>query len=198
MRKELITERTNDFKIGCIHGKLIPEDGSIEATLRNELFLIGMLKVEITRKESIDIRLVAYEMPLQTGQSCGRRIDLLGYDQNKKPWIIELKKKSSTENIKQIIMQINNYEGMFQKIRGYVEDEVRTKFHWNEFKFSEGTGKIILAGREFFQGHNLESYKSFGIYCCSFSRIQDEIKDGKVVLLEKNKQGFKKLKINKK
>ena len=37
--------RTEDFKIGCFHGKLVPEDGSIEATLRNELFLIGMLKM---------------------------------------------------------------------------------------------------------------------------------------------------------
>ena len=184
---ENTSSRTEDFKIGCFHGKLVPEDESIEATLRNELFLIGMLKMEIARAESKDIRLVAYEMPLETGKSRGRCIDLLGYDQNKKPWIIELKKKSSPDSIEQIIKQINDYENMFQKIREYVEDEIRKKFHWNEFKFSEGTGKILLAGREFFQGKSLDSYKPLGIYCCSFSRIQDEIKEGKVVLLENNK-----------
>lgn len=193
--------RTEDFKIGCFHGKLVPEDRSIEATLRNELFLIGMLKMEITRAESKDIRLVAYEMPLETEQSRGRCIDLLGYDQNKKPWIIELKKKSSPDSIDKIIKQINDYENMFQEIREYVEDEIRKRNHWNEFKFSEGTGKIILAGREFFKdkSKSLDSYKSLGIYCCSFSRIQDEIKEGKAILLENNKgKGFVSLTIHNK
>ena len=105
--------RTEDFKIGYVHGKVFAQKGDSEAQLRNELFLIGMLKVEITRKESIDIRLVAYEMPLQTGQSRGQCIDLLGYDQNKKPWIIEVKKKSSGEKIDRIIKQINVYEKIF-------------------------------------------------------------------------------------
>ena len=191
--------RKTNFKIGCVHGNVFAKTRDSEAQLRNELFLIGMLKVEITRKETIDIRLVAYEMPLQMGQSRGRCIDLLGYDQNKKPWIIELKKKSSNENIDQIKKQIDDYEDIFQKIRGHVEDEIRKKFHWNEFNFSEGTGKIILAGREFFhQEKSLESYKSLGIYCCSFSRIQSEIKERKVVLLEKNKQGIVNLRIHNK
>ena len=191
--------RTEDFKIGCFHGKLVPEDSSIEATLRNELFLIGMLKMEITRAESKDIRLVAYEMPLETGQSRGRCIDLLGYDRNKKPWIIELKKKRSSDSIDQIIKQINDYEDMFQEIRDYVEDEIRKRNHWNEFKFSEGTGKIILAGREFFKNIRLGSCKSLGIYCCSFSRIQDEMKEEKVALLENNKgKGFVSLTIHNK
>lgn len=185
--------RSEDFKIGCFHGKLFAEDRGSEAQLRNELFLIGMLKVEITRRTSIDIRIVAYEMPLQTGQSRGNCIDLFGYDKDKRPWIIELKKKSSFDNIEKIKKEINGYARSFQKIRGYVEKEIREKFHWNDFKFSEGTGKIILAGREFFQKRNLkreklESYKS-GIYYCSFGRIQDEIKKGKVVLLENNKRG---------
>ena len=191
--------RTEDFKIGCFHGKLVPEDSSIEATLRNELFLIGMLKMEITRAESKDIRLVAYEMPLETGQSRGRCIDLLGYDQDKKPWIIELKKKRSSDSIDQIIKQINDYEDMFQEIRDCVENEIRQKYHWHEFNFSEGTGKIILAGREFFGDMSLDSCKSLGIYCCSFSRIQDEMKEGKVVLLENNKgRGFVSLTIHNK
>ena len=35
------------LKIGCFHGKLNPEDGSIEAKLRNDLYLIGMLKIAV-------------------------------------------------------------------------------------------------------------------------------------------------------
>ena len=77
---EKLSSRTRDFKIGCFHGKLNPEDGSIEASLRNELFLIGMLRMEITRAESRSIRLLAYELPLQTGRPRGQCIDLLGYD----------------------------------------------------------------------------------------------------------------------
>ena len=190
--------RKKDFKIGCVHGKLDPDDRSTEAILRTQLFLIGMLRVEITRNQSIDIRIVAYEMPLETGQSRGQCIDLLGYDQNKRPWIVELKKTTSKESIGQIIEQINRYESLFQEIRGYVQDEIRNKFHWNDFTFSGETGRIILAGRDFFQGENLESYESLDIYCCSFSRIQDEIRDGKVSLLEKNRHGITNLRIHNK
>ena len=191
--------RTKDFKIGCFHGNVFAKARDSEAQLRNELFLIGMLKVKITRKEAIDIRLVAYEMPLETGQKRGRCIDLLGYDQKKKPWIIELKEKRSSESIDQILKQINDYEDMFQAIRKHVKDEIRQKYHWKKFKFSEGTGKIILAGREFFKGIRLDGCKSLGIYCCSFSRIQDEVKEEKVVLLENNKgRGFVSLRIHNK
>jgi len=192
---ENTSSRKEDFKIGCFHGKLFPEDGSIEAKLRNELFLIGMLKMEITRAESKYIRLVAYEMPLQTGKTRGQCIDLLGYDQNKVPWIIELKKSESSEDLNQAIKQIYRYEDLFQRVRNNVEQEIQEKFHWSEFGFSEDTRKIILAHRKYFQDVSPESYKSLGIYCCSFSDIRAN-KEQDISLLDKfGSKGFVRLKI---
>lgn len=192
---ENTSSRRKDFKIGCFHGKLIPESGSIEAALRNELFLIGMLKIEITRTESKNIRLVAYEMPLQIGKARGQCIDLLGYDQNKVPWIIELKKSESSEDLSQAIQQICRYEVLFQKVRNNIEHEIQRKYHWNEFRFSDDTQKMILAHRRFFQNVSLESYKSLGIYCCSFSDIRAD-KEREISLLEKfGSKGFVRLKI---
>jgi len=165
------SRRPKDFKIGCFHGKLNPEDVSIEAILRNELFLIGMLKMAITRSESINIRLVAYEMPLQTGQARGRCIDLLGYDQNKSPWIIELKKADSNEKLDQVIEQILDYEDLFREVRNNIEREIQDKYHWGEFRFSGTIKKMILAHRKYFEGISIKNYTALGVYCCSFSNI---------------------------
>ena len=115
---EKVSSRTKDFRIGCFHGKPDPEDGSIEARLRNELFLIGMLRMQITRAESRSIRLVAYELPLQTGRPRGQCIDLLGYDENKVPWIIELKKSTSRERLGEVVKQIRRYDGLLSGVRG--------------------------------------------------------------------------------
>jgi len=189
------SSRSKDFKIGCFHGKLIPEDGSIEATLRNELFLIGMLKIAVTRSDSRDIRLVAYEVPLQTGQSRGRCIDLLGYDQDKTPWIIELKKADSNEKLNQVIEQVFSYDSLFRKVRKNIEHEVQEKYHWSEFKFSKDTQKVILAHRKYFQGTSLKNHNGLGVYCCSFSDIRANSEQG-ISLLEKfGSKGFVRLKI---
>lgn len=190
-----VSSRSKKFKIGCFHGKLIPEDGSIEARLRNELFLIGMLKMEITRSESKNIRLIGYELPLQTGKARGRCIDLLGYDQNKVPWIIELKKSDSNEKLNQAIEQILDYENLFREVRNSIEHEIQEKFHWSEFRFSGNTQKMILAHRRFFQDASPENYTALGIYCCSFSDIQANSEEG-ISLLEKfGSKGFVRLKI---
>jgi hypothetical protein len=183
--------RLKDFKIGCFHGKINPEDGSIEAKLRNELYLIGMLKIAVTRSESIDIRLVAYELPLQTGKLRGRCIDLLGYDQNKVPWIIELKKADSNEKLNQVIEQVLEYADLFRGVRNSIEHEIQKKYHWNEYRFSENTQKMILAHRSFFQNTWPKNHETLGIYCCSFSHTLAENS-----LLEKfGSKGFVRLKI---
>ena len=187
--------RLEDFKIGCFHGKLSPEDGSIEAQIRNELYLIGMLKVALTRSESINIRLLAYELPLQTGKQRGRCIDLFGYDQNKVPWIIELKKADSNEKLNQVIEQILEYENLFRGVRNSIEHEIQRKYHWNEFRFSENTQKMILAHRKFFQHASPKNYETLGVYCCSFSDIRAKSEQG-ISLLEKfGSKGFVRLKI---
>ena len=182
-----MTIRIKNFKIGCVHGKSSAQEKDSEAQLRNELYMIGMLKIEKSKKETINIRLVAYEMPLQTGQSRVCCIDLFGYDENKKPWIIELKTETSGEIIEKNIEQIDGYGEMFEQTRDNVEREIQEKYHWKEFKFSQGIGKVILAGRIFFQNKELINYRELGIYCCSFSRIKDVVRDDKVSLLEINK-----------
>lgn len=189
------SSRSKDFKIGCFHGKLVPEDGSIEAILRNELFLIGMLKMEITRSQSKNIRLVAYEIPLQTGQARGRCIDLLGYDQDKVPWIIELKKADSNEKLNQAIEQILDYESLFREVRNSLEHEIQEKYHWSEFRFTGNTQKMILAHRKYFKGISPKNYTALGVYCCSFSYIGANNEQG-ISLLEKfGSKGFVRLKI---
>jgi len=189
------SRRPKDFKIGCFHGKCNPEDGSIEAKLRNELFLIGMLKMAITRSESINIRLVGYEMPLQTGQARGRSIDLLGYDQNKVPWIIELKKADSSEKLNQVLKQIRDYEDLFREVKNSIEHEIQEKYHWSEFRFSGSTQKMILAHRGFYKSASLKNYKDLGVYCCSFSAIRAN-SEHEISLLENfGSKGFVSVKI---
>jgi len=189
------SRRLKNFKVGCFHGKLNPEDGSIEAQMRNDLYLIGMLKMAVTRSESINIRLLAYELPLQTGKQRGRCIDLLGYDQNKVPWIIELKKADSNERLNQVIKQILEYEKLFRGVRNSIEHEIQRKYHWNEFKFSENTQKMILAHRTFFQDASLTNYKTLGVYCCSFSNIRTKSEQGISLLERFGSKGFVGLKI---
>ena len=109
--------RRSDFKLGCIHGKLVPNVRSEEAWVRNQLYLIGSLVVE-----QANIKLVAYEMPLSDSQARDSCIDLFGYDQNRKPWIIELKKGNSTEHGENIMGQLTGYDQRFQTIRPYVEN----------------------------------------------------------------------------
>ena len=189
------SSRKKDFKIGCFHGKFTPEDSSVEAILRNELFLVGMLKILVTRTESKNIRLVAYELPLQSGKSRGECIDLFGYDQNLMPWIIELKKSGSNESLNKIVNQINRYEDLFSPVREHVEREIQEKFHWKDFRFASETGKMILAHRAFYKNDPPGRYKSIGIYCCSFSDIRAN-GEKEISLLEKfGSKGFIRLKI---
>ncbi len=185
-------KRTEDFRIGYIHGKIFAQNQESEAQLRNEIFLIGMLRLE----EQKNIKLVAYEMPLEAGQSRGMCIDLFGYDQYKKPWIIELKKTESNETIEKIKNQLNCYEKKFidVEVKDGIEEEIQKRYHWEDFKFSEGVGKIILAGRDLINTLSMEeNFKDSGIYVCSFSRIQNE-----KTLLEKNKGGVVQLRIHNK
>lgn len=191
-----MTYRAEDFKIGQFHGKLVPDRRCTEARIRNELCLIGMLRLEYSRTSSIDIRLISYEMPLQCNQPRGRCIDLFGYDASRKPWIIELKANDSMEKIEDVIEQINGYASDFENLRTAIQNEVQKRFLWNEFKFSDGIGKMILAGREFHEKAGLRGegsiprYDILGIHICSFSRVRNSTtgKDGS--LLNHNKDGI--------
>jgi len=192
--------RTKNFKIGCFHGKLNPESQRCEATLRNHIFLIGSLKINETQTRSTRIRLIAYEFPLEHDNPRGRCIDLLGYDEEMHPWIVELKKTASNDPIKKVIDQVNGYGEMFLKVMPHVEEEVRRVFLWNDFHFVGEPKKMILSGRDFYMHGNhhgdIPSHHVSGIYCCSFANIDSELNDdGAVTLLDRNRSGVVSLKI---
>jgi hypothetical protein len=192
--------RKKNFKIGCFHGKLNPKDASSEAKLRNDLYLIGMLYLNITRTNVRKIRLIGYEVPLVEGQKRGQCIDLLGYDQEYDPYIIELKKKDSKEDLAKIIKQISKYEEYFQNSKHYIEEEIQNKFHWPDFRFSDEPRKIILTDRSYFKGRAIAEYRSYissALYICSIAKVKSiNDTDENLVLLEKlGSKGYVNLKI---
>ena len=192
-----MTAREKDFKIGSFHGKILPEDWSSEAKLRNDLYLVGMLCINVTRTENVKIRLIGYEIPL--GRR-GDRLDLLGYDEEHNPYLIELKKDNTNENLNQVMKQVHRYENQFSEIKSNIRDEFREKFHWPEFEFTDQVKKMILAHREFYKGKSAKDYKSTDIYICSFARLNDIYDaDGNVIILDKRgSKGFVSLKIENK
>jgi len=189
-----VTVRKKDFKIGSFHGKLLPEDRSSEAKIRNDLYLVGMLRINLTRKESINIRLIGYEIPL--GRR-GDRLDLIGYDEDHHPFLIELKKDSTNEDLNQIMQQVHRYERQFKDIKIAIRDEFRMRFHWPEFEFTDKAKKMILAHREFYKDKSTKDYRSSDVYICSFSGLKDIYDaDGNVIVLDKRgSKGFVSLKI---
>lgn len=162
--------RTKDFKIGCFHGRLNPDEQSREAVLRNQLYLIGSLKIEKSNTDSIAIRFMGYELPLQTGQKRGECIDLFGYDKDKNPYIIELKVDDSNEKIQAVIDgQLEPYKEMFRDCKDGIEKEIQDKYFWPDFKLTENIQTVILSFREFYKGKTIP--KNGDAYICSFSRI---------------------------
>ena len=197
--------RTENFKLGCFHGKLNPDNLTSEAKLRNDLFLIGSLRLNITENDVKYIRLIGYEVPLKSGASRVNCLDLLGYDQNHIPYIIELKKDSSTDSINKIIKQVNGYEHMFNDVSYFIEKEFKSKFHWDEFSFNSAPIKIILAHRTYFENKVIDKKNiDDRTYICSFSglrKISKVDKKGKenITLLDQcGSNGYVNLKIHNK
>ena len=66
--------------------------------------LVGSLTLDYGGMGKINIRLVGYEVPLTTGQSRGYCMDLLGYDKEFNPYIIELKTSITSDTIDKVII----------------------------------------------------------------------------------------------
>jgi len=199
MKKEKIMLRQSEFKLARVHGKICTEKPSGEAELRNQIFLIGNLKIEYANNEFIPIRLMGYEIPLEESDlqnPQGPRvecIDLLGYDNECNPVIIELKAENTKEQLDEVIKQIKRYEEKFNLIKENIQNEFRKETFWSDFKFGSKTYKIILSGRNFFNDQKLpDKYETSGIMCCYFGGIQNYFDlDGKVSLLNQTvNKGF--------
>jgi len=189
-----MSAREKDFKIGSFQGKLLPEDGTSEAKLRNDLYLVGMLCINFTRTENVNVRLIGYEIPL--GYK-GDRLDLLGYDEDHNPYLVELKKDSTNEDLSQIMKQISRYELQFREIQEAIRDEFRLKFHWPEFEITEQVKKMILAHRDYYKDKSPNDYNVVDVYICSFARLNEIYDaDGNVIILDKRgSKGYVNLKI---
>ena len=162
--------RKENFKICTFHGTMDPEKGSKEAKLRNALYLIGNLNLLISRTESVNIRIIGYEIPIENR---GKRIDLIGYDKDRNPWIIELKAHDSKERIDEIIQQINGYEIIFKTQIDAIEKEFTDKCFLN-ISLTRKIKKMILAPREFYENQEKKTYpKMDEIVVCSIARIKE-------------------------
>lgn len=162
--------RKDNFKICTFHGTMDPGKGSKEAKLRNALYLIGNLKLQISRTEVVSIRIIGYEIPIEKR---GKRIDLIGYDKDKNPWIIELKAHDSKEKIKEIIQQINGYEIIFKNQIDAIEKEFADKCFVN-IALTRNIKKMILAPRDFYHNQDKKSYpKKDEITLCSIGYIKE-------------------------
>ena len=162
-----MAQRLNQFRLLTMHGVVRPRAGS-EARIRNDLYLVGAVKLMYSRVLHEDIRLIGYEVPLQSGQKRGNCIDLFGYDANHNPYIIELKVGASGDDLPKVIKQINDYEEMLIKHLGCIETEINEKLFLNDFKLTRNVKKIILASREYYDKNPWKAYKESDILFCYF------------------------------
>jgi len=132
------------------------------------LYLVGAVKLMYSRVLHEDIRLIGYEVPLQSGQKRGNCIDLFGYDANHNPYIIELKVGASGDDLPKVIRQITDYEKMLIPHLSSIETEIREKLFLAEFKLTRKVKKIILASREYYDKNPWKGFKDSDILFCYF------------------------------
>ena len=162
-----MAQRLNQFRLLTMHGVVRPRAGS-EARIRNDLYLVGAVKLMYSRVLHEDVRLVGYEVPLQSDKPRGECIDLFGYDAEHNPYIIELKTGESLEKLPEVIQQINDYESMLIPLLGDIEKEIKNKLFLDEFKLTRKVKKIILASREYYDKNPWKPFKNGDILFCYF------------------------------
>lgn len=159
-----MTLRKKDYRLFTMHGLVQPRVGC-EARIRNGLFVAGTLKLMFSRRPT-DIRLVAYEMPLEVDVKRGDCLDLFGYDAEHNPYIIEIKRGKSPDEIPDVIKQINRYESKLIPLLGFIENEIKDKLFLREFKFSKQIKKIILAPAEYYTKHEWKDHQKEDVLFC--------------------------------
>lgn len=155
--------RKGDFKLGQLHGKLQAENKLSEAHIQRTVFLSQKMKLWRHRNEAIEIRVFGYEMPLKCGCTRGECVDLVGYDKDHNLYLIELKKETSSEQMGDVIAQLNGYEKVIKRILPDIEKEFK-KQYFLPINF-KGIKKIILAPRGFFRQKAKNLFKSNVEYC---------------------------------
>ncbi|MEN6445909.1 MAG: hypothetical protein ABFC98_07695 [Candidatus Cloacimonas sp.] len=167
-----MTPRKKEFRLLTMHGVVRPRARS-KARLRNDLYMVGAVKLMYSQKLHVDVRLIGYEVPLQSGKPRGKCIDLFGYDAEHNPYIIELKTGGSKKRLPNVIQQINDYESMLIPLLGDIEKEIKEKLFLDEFKLKRNVKKIILASREYYEENPWKPFKKGDILFCYFHGKQN-------------------------
>lgn len=165
--------REKDFRLLTVHGKLNPAKEDSEAKLRNDLYMIGSLTLNFSAVKKVNVRLIGYEVPLIAGISRGNCVDLLGYDNDHNPYIIELKVESSKEKLNEIVKQINDYSDKFMYVRDGIEEELQRKLHLPDFKIGTIVKKVILIPRNYYKHNPIDDYLESEILFCSISGLRN-------------------------
>jgi len=181
-KKAMKASRTKNFKLGTFHGKLFPEKNIREAKLRNALYLIGNLRVELAREDCFDVRILGYEVPLGERD---KRIDLLGYDKYYNSWIIELKTDESTDTIDEVVNQVNDYANLFKPLIPFIKEEIKDVFLL-DINLTDNIKKMVLMPRDYYVGKNVSHISKDNVLICSIARIREIYDaDGNLTLTDK-------------
>jgi hypothetical protein len=146
------------------------------AVVRNYLYGAGVLVINHSATYRVQLRVIGYEIPIYSrGKSRDECIDLLAYDASLSPWVIELKKSDSHEQICDVVDQLKRYTEAFERgIRENIQSEIRERYLWPKFKFSGKAKGMILADRAFFKNQKQPHQSRNGVLFCSFARFATE------------------------
>lgn len=142
--------RTTNYKLFRIHGRLKPEKDSYEAKLRNDLYMVGSLKINtgLSADNFRMVRLIGYEVPLYNNQPRNKCIDLLGYDEDHNLYIIELKINLAMKP-KDVSDQLQRYYLELMNVRESIAQEISHDLHIEDFKLTHKMFKIALVPKDF-------------------------------------------------
>ncbi len=143
----MVKERKENFCIGFYHGKTLSEGDEREYKIQRDLYLIGKVMLNFSHVRIIDVRIFAYEVPLEQ-TSRGESIDLLGYDKDFNVYIFELKRTNNKDSLQKIVTQINGYAKKLIDKLPVIQNELRKAFLFDSIVLNiDKVEKVILAPR---------------------------------------------------
>jgi hypothetical protein len=182
-------QANRNFRLLEFHGTLCPQDPCGEDQINRQTYACGELQLRLPNGRMINVRLIGYETPLffQEGDHWNwNPADLLGYDQDWHPWIIELKRANTNDTLEEAKHQIVRYGTLFRPLANEMQTEVRNKLHWGEFCFSGDPCLMVLAPQGYFDQPQRQAELQNGIqsldpgeilpikevWCCAFAGLQ--------------------------
>ena len=153
---------STDLRLARFHGTLTPgyrrgqkkSRSKEEEAMRNNFFLAGRISLVESRRQKTLLRVIGYEMPLSLGGAPRRHcLDLLAYDQRRRPYLIELKCSRAKDRPREAIDQIEEYAELFErgKVRTQAQLQIARGLFWPEFRLKGAAAKVVIAPSRFFR-----------------------------------------------